>query len=336
MVINLKEAQRNRIQIVRAIAIIMVVLTHTILWNPYELYFRPFINPAVAVFIFLSGLLTKLNIEKGDIIGFYKRRLVRVLIPYILWSMVYVVITGDYKNFVFNLLIGNCCSTYYYIIVYIQLVIITPLAIRILNSKAWLIGFFITPLAIVIEYILAFNGFNLIYPFNINNLFVWFVFYYLGLCLGYEKIKINKNHKSLIVLILVLVIGVLIELAEALLWDYSGRRDIATSQVKISTMCVSIIVCVISYCYIMFKGDLIKKNTFIERVFVQVGNCSFGIYLIHQLIILLWNKYIPDIKVDNSFWFVAQAIIVVVICTLLVSLGQKVFGKKIGKKLGFY
>ena len=52
----LRDNQKEKIQAVRAIAIFMVIVTHTVLFNPYELYVRPFVNPAVGIFIFLSGV----------------------------------------------------------------------------------------------------------------------------------------------------------------------------------------------------------------------------------------------------------------------------------------
>ena len=69
----LRDNQKEKIQVVRAIAIFMVIVTHTVLFNPYEIYIRPFVNPAVGMFIFLSGMLTKEEIQGKEILFFYKR-----------------------------------------------------------------------------------------------------------------------------------------------------------------------------------------------------------------------------------------------------------------------
>lgn len=50
--IQLNEKSKNRIQIIRAIAIISVLVIHTVGQSPYELYIRPLVNFGVGVFLF--------------------------------------------------------------------------------------------------------------------------------------------------------------------------------------------------------------------------------------------------------------------------------------------
>ena len=72
----------KKIQILRALAIIGVVMIHTNVSGYPSAWIRPFINYAVGLFIFCSGYLTKIEIK--DLKTFYKKRLIRVIIPYIL------------------------------------------------------------------------------------------------------------------------------------------------------------------------------------------------------------------------------------------------------------
>ena len=327
----------DRIQAIRGIAIIMVVITHTVLWNPYELYIRPFVNPAVGIFVFLSGLLTSLEIDCKSIRHFYGRRFIRVFIPYIIWSLVYIVFTGDYANALINFLTGNCCSIFYYIFVYMQLVLVTPILVMIKNTKINWIGYIVTPVAIMIEYLLTFNGITISYPYNINNLFVWIIYYYLGLNLR-DKASDPKNYgvRRNILLSILIVISFALEIVEALAWKAYGRVDISTSQIKISTMISAILICLLIYGIIISGANYKKKKGYVEKIIVYIGNCSFGIYLIHQLVILSLGKYFGEYKLDNCFWFIIEALVVIIISVGIVSLGQKVFGKKIGKYLGFY
>lgn len=57
----------KRVQIVRAIAIIAVIIIHTCPAGILGIYIRVGVNFAVSVFFFLSGYLTKINIEKSFI-----------------------------------------------------------------------------------------------------------------------------------------------------------------------------------------------------------------------------------------------------------------------------
>lgn len=334
---TITQEQSNRIQIIRGFAIIMVVIIHTVLWNPYEIYIRPFVNPAVAIFIFLSGLLTSLELNKKTIISFYKKRLIRVFIPYTIWSIIYIIYSGDYKNAIVNFLTGNCCSIYYYIFVYMQLVIVTPVLIRLMKSRLKWLGLTISALAIIIEYIMAFNGVTIIYPYNINNLFVWVSFYYLGLNTGNESFIIKEyTTKTYLIGIIAMIVALLIEIIEALGWKAYGRYDIATSQLKLSSLVCSMILCILLYGIITKEKSLKNNGAHIRKAMVYLGGCSFGIYLIHQLIILVWNDYLYEYRIDSPAWFVIEAIVVIVICVIVIALGRVVFGKKIGKYIGFY
>lgn len=329
----LRDNQKEKIQVVRAVAIFMVIVTHTVLFNPYEIYVRPFVNPAVGMFIFLSGMLTKEKIQGREILSFYKRRLLRVFIPYTLWSVVYVVFQGSYSTAVIDYLTGNCCSTFYYIIVYMQLVIVAPLIGKLIRSKLWWIGFIITPVAIVIEYILAYLRINVTYPYNINNFFVWFIFFYLGMLIRirYENNKSVSSTKRNVICIILIPICVALELLEGHLWLSLGRDDFANTQVKLSAMCTGIVVCILVSSFILSKSE---KKPF--KLFVLVGDTSFGIYLIHQLLIGIWGRFFPNLMIASDYWFIIEALIILIIGFIIVYILQKILGEKIGRFLGVY
>ena len=59
-----KATRNNMIQVFRALSIIAVVMIHTTPPGEWQVIFRPFLNFAVATFLFLSGYLTK--IENDD------------------------------------------------------------------------------------------------------------------------------------------------------------------------------------------------------------------------------------------------------------------------------
>ena len=329
----LRDNQKEKIQVVRAVAIFMVIVTHTVLFNPYEIYIRPFVNPAVGIFIFLSGLLTKEEIQGKEILSFYKRRLLRVFIPYTLWSIIYVVFQGSYDTAIKDYLTGNCCSTFYYILVYMQLVVIAPLVGKLIRSKLWWIGFIITPVAIIVEYILAYYGINLTYPYNINNFLVWFIFFYMGL---FIRIRYkNKNRVSStginVTCIILIPLCITLELLEGHFWLSMGRDDFANTQVKLSAMCTAIVVCILIASIILNNSE---RKPF--KLFVLIGDASFGLYLIHQLLIGIWGRYFPNLMIASDYWFIIEAVIVLIIGFIIIYILQRILGKKIGRILGVY
>ena len=100
--------KNQKIQIFRALAIIAVVTIHTTPPGEWQVFCKPFINFAVATFIFLSGYLTK---DQGeDWKSFYFRRIRRVAVPYLIWSVMYSIpdmIASGPVALVKNLLTAN-------------------------------------------------------------------------------------------------------------------------------------------------------------------------------------------------------------------------------------
>ena len=147
-VIVLTQKMKNRIQIVRAIAIFSVIAIHTVGGNPYEIYLRPFMNFGVGTFLFLSGFLTP---EIRDIKDFYKKRILRVLIPYVIWSMLLCLVHGNYSKFWIHLLTFRQSSIYYYVFVYLQITLLAPLLLKVIETRAVWCILLVSPLAIAGE-----------------------------------------------------------------------------------------------------------------------------------------------------------------------------------------
>ena len=120
--------KNTRIQIFRAVAIMAVVMIHTTPGGLCQVVFKPFVNFAVATFLFLSGYLTKT--DNDNWLAFYRKRIIRVLVPYLIWTIVYSIPDLNSEGparLVKNMLSANATTTLYYIFVYIQFVLLTPL-----------------------------------------------------------------------------------------------------------------------------------------------------------------------------------------------------------------
>ena len=110
-----------------------------------------------------------------------------------------------------------------------------------------------------------------------------------------------------------------------------GRDDFANTQVKLSAMCTAIVVCVLISSIVLNKSE---RKPF--KLFVLIGDASFGIYLIHQLLIGIWGRYFPDLIIASDYWFIIEAVVVLIIGFIIIFILQKIFGKKIGRLLGVY
>ena len=158
-----KDTRNNMVQIFRAFAIIAVVLIHTTPGAYWQVFFRPFINFAVATFLFLSGYLTKIDNDNWG--AFYKKRIIRILIPYVIWTVVYTIIFLDLSHLHKKLLTANASFHMYYLAVYIQFVLLTPIIGKLAKSKYMHLGWLVAPISIIV-----FNYYGLLSGQELNPL----------------------------------------------------------------------------------------------------------------------------------------------------------------------
>lgn len=317
----------NLVQIFRAIAIIAVVMIHTTPLGEWQVICRPFINFSVATFIFLSGYLTKL--ENKNWCNFMKKRINRVIAPYIIWSIIYSIpMIFDCGIWILlkNLITAKAGAQFYYIFVYIQFVLLTPFLAKLIKSKYQILGWFIAPFSIFIfKYLVLFIGeidlnkyLSLLWS---DSCLGWFTFYYLGLILGNRIININYSLRKLFVLYL---FSLILQMLEGYVWFLLGEVNCGT-QLKLTSLMTSVL-------FLLITDIILKRNYNIENKFIRlIGDYSFGIYLCHIFIIKLLSK----IPYYNLIFYPINSVIVFLISFVCCYLGYKVCGEKIGKLFGF-
>ncbi len=315
----------NKIQIIRGLSIITVVLGHNLILGDIGIIIRPFMNFPVAIFIFLSGYLTRVNIP--DLKSFYKKRLTKILVPYVTWSIIYTVAFGRIMEFPVRFLTANTCDIYYYIFIYSIFVLITPLINKLAKSKYRWVGYLITPVSIIITRYLVFI-FGITLPFGISSFFFtnWFIYYYLGILIGNKMLSVNINFTKSCIFHL---ISIVISMAEGFIWNYYGSYDLATTQIKLGSILTSVTFILITYNY--FNSDIeLFKNKPVKNTIIRYGDASFGIYLSH-ILVMCFLGYIPYY---NDLFFLIKFVIVSVVSLACVIIGKKILGKKFSWMLG--
>jgi probable poly-beta-1,6-N-acetyl-D-glucosamine export protein len=112
---------------IRTIAILGVVLIHTTtrvlerggynLTNQITpLFFNQIVRFSVPLFLLISGFVLELNF-KDSTLDFYKKRFSKILIPYLVWSIIYYLFVYKYDkdNFIHTILIGSASYQLYFI-----------------------------------------------------------------------------------------------------------------------------------------------------------------------------------------------------------------------------
>lgn len=313
------ESKSHKLQILRGLAIIAVVFIHNIPGGGMlQIFSRPFLNFSVGLFLFLSGMLSNANNWNP------KKRLIKVLVPYIFWTLIYVVL-GNIKTsalipikFAEGLVTGNAAAIMYYIFVYCELTLLMPLIDKLAKSKYKYLGFFISPLEIVIMRLIP-----LIIGFEMNNYvsilmsiscFGWFTYYYIGYSLGNDIIHIKTSTKKLVCF---WVGAIILQMLEGY-WYFSMGEVNCGTQIKLSAILAGTIFLLIAYRFI-------EAEKRISVPFLQLlGDHSFGIYFSHLAIIAVLNQVTLYTK---YVLYPINAIVVVILSLICVMLGKKIMGK---------
>ena len=321
---NITKRRSDTIQILRAIAIVAVVFAHTCPYGMYIVICRPFINFCVPLFLFLSGYLTNSNVNNWNLT--VKKRLIRVFIPYVIWTVIYTVESGEYNKLLSNVLTTNAAAHLYYIFVYMQFVILTPLLIKLAKSRFSFLGWLVAPV-----YILAYKYIPLLSTIRLNTYLSiicwviclgWLTFYYLGLVLGN---RIVEKKYSLKVLAFFYVVSLLLQMAEGYVWTSIGGTNPGTV-LKLSSIISGALACLMAYT-ILERGGFESSN----RILKKIGDYSFGIYLSHVFVIHLLKR----MPIYDSIPFVVNSSIVLLISFGLCYIGDKAIGKPMSKWFGF-
>lgn len=238
----------RKVQVLRALAIIAVVAIHTCPSGLPQVIVRPFVNFGVGLFLFLSGWLTR----KSDFgMSFFKRRIFRVLVPYVIWTVVYSLQRGAPDKILFNLLTTKACAAFYYVAVYVQFVLLTPLLCRLADSRFRHAGWLVAPISVLaFMYLPQFGvcepGEHMSLVWNICCL-GWFTYYYLGIMCARGYVRV-EGYRPLI-LVAVYLLTLVVQMAEGYAWLQVGYANIG-SQLKLSSLASGAVAMLLASCYL--------------------------------------------------------------------------------------
>ncbi len=338
----------------RGLAAIAVVAIHAVdtaflwrysstdMWNFFFLVtYRQLLNFAVPAFIFISGYwMSKKPIKSlEDYKIFLKKRLSRVLVPYLFWSCLLLGCEAigthhvDIAQITFKLLTGRASSIYFFIIVICQLYIITPL-LQYINHKRY--GLILVLILNVISLLSAYLSrlyFNYWIPVSVA-FYSWIIFYEIGLLVGNHdnKKRFMPENMRLIILPAILVSLLISAMESMFLLSKYGRSYFAISPTKYSPF-------LYSGCIIFGFLFVRKRIKCWPKFLVRIGGYSFGIYFIHIFILHHVADVIQKTNIICSFWPLHQVTVIsitIAICFALISITRKLLPKSFCTRiLGF-
>ncbi|GAC12377.1 acyltransferase [Paraglaciecola chathamensis] len=326
-------------------AILAVVLIHALgstanfppdsFNNELGIILRQFINFPVGLFIFLAAFFASKS--KGSNLSYYqnvKKRVLRLVLPFLLWSIIYFgvrIFRGNLEltNVPLMLINGTSVSVGYFVIVMIQMSLISPFLERLKTHQLiqlLSLSFFVS--------ICATYTLNFILPENIWSKFpyyplpfiIWLPFYIGGLIFGKKGETCWQSLKvSPIVGAYIVCVG--LSLIEAL-WILEDLRSLATSQLKMTSMLTTGTVCVLVLASWSYSKD--KKENFLS----WLGQRSYYFYLSHMLVLLKVKYFFAKFSIiyNNQILFV----LIITLATLLITaIGALILDKVLSQHQSF-
>ena len=310
--------QSNKIQIARGLAIIAVVFIHNTPTGLAQVFCRPFLNFCVGLFLFISGFMSTASNWNP------KKRIIKVLIPYILWTLIYSIMNtiNNPANipivFLKNIITTNASAAMYYIFVYCTFTLIIPLIDKLAKSRYKYLGFIIAPIEIVIMRLIPSVIGMTIHPYIQIIMKVsclgWFTYFYLGYLIGNNLISVNISQKKLYIF---WSISIIAQICEGLFYHIQGDANAGT-QLKLTSLLAGVLFCLVIYHYIISDS---YKNI---KVLKLLGDNSFGIYFSHIAVMTVLSR-IPFYSTIVPYPI--NAMIVISLNIICIYIGKKILGK---------
>lgn len=275
---------------------------------------------AVPLFLMLSGA-TMLG-KNYQVLDFYKRRFMRVLLPFLFWLLIYAVYRWvmlkplsrpegfhDIVQWATTLFLTEGISKhfwYIYMIVFIYLAL--PLLAALLRNINQQVLFLLVVCWVVMAFFsksIAFNAYN--WTGDYGSKFLGYATHGGYLLLGYflAKTAVFNSQKRLISLLVFFATIAISSLVAYFMSIKTGKLNLSIySYLSINTIIQSAAV------FLIFR-DFTVSNKFLNRIQSTISNYSYGIYLVHIIVIGVLFR-------NGIYWSFAHPIISLPVLTILV------------------
>ena len=286
---------------------------------------------AVPLFCMLSGATLMNYREKYDTKTFFKKRLLKVAIPFIFWAIIMFVwkihigwiniqsINTPIK-FINAFFANKEEATYYFMFIILGLYLTMPL-LSLLAKKEYT-----KQLWFVVLLYFIFNAFlpNILGLFKIQlntNLTVQLGGYVIFIILGYLLSTQNINKKYRILIYIGAVIGLIYRFVTTFYLSKQAGSVVKTTCGYTSWHAILLTAAV----FLIIKNlnfEKIITNSKVRNFITKMSGCSFGIYLIHK-IVMYYEQKILSIDVYSWQWRTIGIFSTYIICLAIVSIIKK-------------
>lgn len=286
---------------------------------------------AVPIFLMLTGATLMRYREKYDTKTFYRKRITKVLIPLLIWSVIIAV--WKYKTsqiridnfsikYFLNLFFQNKIESIYYFMfliigIYITIPVLSVLAEEKNKKICWyaVLALFITQSVLPV----MFEIFGIKYS---PYLEIQFGGYIIFILLGYLLSTTNIEKKYRVLLYIAAIFSICLR--------YFTTLNLTISENKLNKLFFEYVqfhsVILASAVFVFMKNinmDRIKNSLKMSKIVSEISGCSFGIYLIHKVVMHYEIKFL-NISVITWQWRVFGIISTYLISLTIVYLVKKI------------
>lgn len=312
---KLKELDYMRVIACIAVMIVHISATgvtdyiHGSFPNLFMIWLNRSLKFTTPIFIFLSGItgFYAYTNKEFKYLEFLKKRLPKVVIPYLIWCFIYYITYINMNIYVENtrfliesILNGTMSYHLYFVIIIVQLYVLGPIFYNLVKkSKNRIITLVIA--AIATAWCVEYLTFELA-----DRVFLKYMFFYmLGIyvTLEYDKFtSMIKKYKILIILGYVTM---------GLIYAAVSYYGLAIYSV------VWFVFCIVSIFFVYYIGVLLKDKWKQIYGFVKLfGQSSYYIYLMHPLILTI----MMTITDNRSIFSVTERLIIYLTAVMLVTI----------------
>lgn len=259
-------------------------------------------------FILASGFLLALKKLYINPIPFLLNRLIYIITPYLIWSVFYSYfwskLNGVPLNLKNNLLFGTASYHLYFIIVIVQFYVIFLIVQKLIEYiKPWHLGVLLICQLLFNDWARN-NGFHISGYNLVTTFFPWVFIFFFGCYVG-------RNYSHIQTLLIKLrpylwgglFISMFYQLCRYLQMFFEGVKPKSIPDGIVIFLTLFVFTLVVSY-----NKEIGKfKNSYLIRFLNRIGLLSFGIYLVHPIIIPFFV-----LKVVPKFTVVSFPVVIII------------------------
>ena len=335
----MKQKRIVNYDVLNILAIIAVIfLHHNGLVHTYStdrnwktaLIFETIFYWAVPVFIMLSGANLMNYRKKYDTKTFFKKRVMKVVIPFIFWSVFQIIwkvnlgrLTLEYniKNIINIIFTNQQETTYYFIFIILGIYLTMPVLSLLTEKKNRKMLWYIVLIMFITKSVLPVT-LDLLGIYYNSNLSIFFDGYLIFVILGYLLSTMKMEKKNRIIIYILGIISCFIR--------YFGTFILSTKNGVLDktffgyTQFHSVFLAVAVFIFIkQIDFEKIIKQEKIKKILIKVSSCSFGVYLIH-LIVKSCEVKLFGINELSIWWRTVGVFLTYIISLLAVLIMKKI------------